>query len=347
MEKNIKHDRRLFSICIPAYNRAKYLRPLLDSVLSQDFKDFEIVICEDDSPERNQIRAVVREYQEKHPNLIAYYEHQQNFGYDASIRDLVEKAEGEFCFFLGNDDLMCNGALTEAARLIQSYNNVGFVLKSYSWFDGSPDNIAQTVRYFGKECEFKAGREAIRTCLRRSGVIAGYIVNRDSAHAAATEKFDGSLFYQMHLTASVLSNMNAVFTPKVLVLCRNGEPPEFGNSGSERGKYVPGSFTSHARLNMIKGVISIVNNLKQTKEIDVVDDMMRDYSNYFYSCIRDQLNLPFFEYWRLYREFSNMGFSKYPMFHLYIVVAYLLGQKRFDWIVNKSQKILGRSVRFS
>jgi glycosyltransferase involved in cell wall biosynthesis len=347
MENNMTHDRCLFSICVPAYNRAKYLRPLLDSVLSQDFKDFEIIICEDDSPERNQIGAVVSEYQEKYPNLIAYYEHKHNFGYDASIRDLVEKAAGEFCFFLGNDDLMCEGALAEAARLISSYKNVGLVLKSYSWFDGSPDNIAQTVKYFGKECEFKAGREAIRTCLRRSGVIAGYIVNRDSAYAAETAKFDGTLFYQMHLTASVLSNMNAVFTPKVLVLCRNGEPPEFGNSGSERGKYVPGSFTSNARLSMVQGVLSIVKNLKRTKEIDVFDDVMRDYSNYFYSCIRDQLDLPIGEYWRLYRRFSSMGFNKYPMFHIYVFVAYLLGQKKFDWIVKKSQQILGRSVRFS
>jgi abequosyltransferase len=340
-------DKRLLSICVPAYNRARYLRPLLDSVLSQDFTDFEIVICEDASPERDQIAAVVREYQEKYPGVIAYHENPVNFGYDGSIRNLVEKARGQFCFFLGNDDLMCSGALTEVARLLRTHENVGMVLKSYAWFDGSPDNIAQTVRYFGEECEFKAGKQAIHTCLRRSGVIAGYIINRDAAYAAATTKFDGSLFYQMHLTASVLATMNAVFSPKVLVLCRNGEPPEFGNSGSERGKYVPGSFTAQARLNMVSGVLSIVRELKETRGIDVVDEVMRDYANYFYACIRDQLNLPIRDYWRLYRDFGCMGFNRYPMFHLYFLVAFVLGQKRFDWMVRKSQQLLGRSLRFS
>jgi abequosyltransferase len=339
--------RHLFSICIPAYNRTRHLRPLLDSVLSQDCTDFEIVVCEDASPERNSIARVVREYEEEHPDVIVYNENPVNLGYDGNIRNLVEKSRGQFCFFMGNDDLMCPGALAEVAKLIRSHENVGMVLKSYAWFDGNPDNIAQTVRYFGGECEFKAGRQAIHACFRRSGVISGYIINRDAAYAAATAKFDGSLFYQMHLTANVLATMNAVFTPKVLVLCRNGESPEFGNSESERGKYVPGSFTAQARLNMVAGALSIVRDLKETRGIDVVDEVMRDYANYFYPCIRDQLNLTIREYWRLYRNFSRMGFKKYPMFHLYSLVAFAIGKKRFDWLVKRAQQLLGRSPRFS
>jgi abequosyltransferase len=338
--------KHLFSICIPAYNRTRYLRPLLDSILSQDCTDFEIVICEDKSPERKQIAEVVREYQDMHPDIIFYHENAINLGYDGNIRNLVEKANGKFCFFMGNDDLMCEGSLTEVARLISSRKNVGMVLKSYSWFNGTPNNIEQTVRYFGEECEFKAGREAIHACFRRSGVIAGYIINRDAAYAVATKKFDGSLFYQMHLTASVLATMSAVFSPKVLVLCRNGEPPEFGNSGSERGKYIPGSFTAQARLNMVGGALSIVRNLKETKGIDVIDDVISDYANYFYPCIRDQLNLPISEYWKLYLSFSRMGFRKYPIFHLYFLIAFILGDKRFDWVVKQSHRILGRSLIF-
>ena len=42
-------ERVRFSVCIPAYNRAKYLGTLLDSILSQEFQDFEVVICEDNS----------------------------------------------------------------------------------------------------------------------------------------------------------------------------------------------------------------------------------------------------------------------------------------------------------
>jgi len=338
--------RPIFSICIPAYNRACFLRPLLDSIFQQDFKDFEIVVCEDNSAERNEISEIIDGYQKKFPGVIIYNENPVNLGYDGNIRNLVEKASGKFCFFMGNDDLMSPGALSEVANLVHTHKNIGMVLKSYAWFDGDFNNISQVVRYFLEERVFKAGKQAVQVCLRRSGVIAGYIVNRDAAHAAATNQFDGSLYYQMHLTASVLVTMDAVFTPNILVLCRNGIPPDFGNSSSESEKYVPGSFTAQARVNMIAGVIAVVRHLKESKGVDVIDEVMRDYANYFYAYIRDQLNLPLHKYWRLYREFSSMGFSKYLLFHMYFFLAFILGQKRFDWIIKKSQQLLGRSLQF-
>ena len=99
--------RKLFYICIPAYNRARYLPALLDSIVAQDFRDFEIVICEDKSPERDQIAAIVREYQSRYPAMLRYFENEENLGYDGNVRKLVQKAPGEFCFFMGNDDIMC------------------------------------------------------------------------------------------------------------------------------------------------------------------------------------------------------------------------------------------------
>lgn len=335
--------RNLFSVCIPAYNRAHHLAALLDSILGQSFRDFEIVICEDNSRERERIAFIVRGYQSRHPGVLRYFENEINLGYDANIRNLVKKASGEFCFFMGNDDIMCEGAMENAAGVIRRHSNIGLVLKSYAWFDEVPEKVNQEVRWFNEEKEFAAGAPAIRFAFRRSGVISGYIIHRDSANQAATSKFDGTLYYQMHLTASVLVNKTAVCTPKVLVLCRNSEPPEFGNSAKEKGKYVPGGYTPQARLNMIGGAISIIRDLKETRDIDVVEEVIHDYANYFYPYIRDQLHLPIREYWKLYRDFWKMGFSKYEMFHFYFLIAYLVGAERFDGFTKSVRNMLGRS----
>ncbi len=331
------------SVCIPAYNRAQYLPALLDSIYAQDCKDFEIVICEDRSREREQIAAIARDYAERHPNTLCYYENETNLGYDANVRNLVATASGEYCFFMGNDDLMCPGALSAVADILGRHQNIGLVVKSYAWFDEVPEKINQEIRYFSEERQFAAGKEAIRICFRRSGVISGYIVHRESALAAATDKFDGTLFYQMHLTASVLVSRCAVFTPKVLVLCRNSEPPEFGSSNSEKGKYTPGHYTPQARLNMVGGALSMVKDLRDTQGIDVVDDVTRDYANYFYPYIRDQLDLSFKDFMRLYFGYARMGFSKYPMFHFYCLTAYVLGEQNLDAMMKTVRLQLGRS----
>jgi len=338
--------RKLFSVCIPAYNRAHRLTPLLESIFAQSFRDFEVVICEDMSRERAQIADAVRDFQSRYPGILRYFENPENLGYDANIRNLVEKAAGKFCFFMGNDDIMCVGALENAASVIRRYPNVGLVLKSYGWFDETPDNVNQEIRWFNEEKEFKPGIPAIRFAFRRSGVLAGYIVHRDSAAEVATAKFDGTLYYQMHLTANVLIHKSAVCTPNVLILCRGDGQPEFGNSIKEKGKYIPGGYTPQARLNMISGALSIIRDLKETRGIDVVEDVIHDYANYFYPYIKDQLTLPLGEFYKLYREYARMGFSRYPLFHLYFVLAYVLGEKRFDAVTAIVRKRLGHTPQF-
>jgi abequosyltransferase len=345
MGQGVTQTRTLFSVCIPAYNRAHHLTPLLESILTQNFHDFEIVICEDKSREREQIAAIVRDFQLRYPEVLRYFENDENLGYDGNIRHLVEKASGKFCFFMGNDDLMCAGALETAASVIRRYPNVGVVLRSYGWFEETPERVNQEVRWFNEEKQFPAGIAAIRFAFRRSGVIAGYIVHRDTANDAATAKFDGTLYYQLHLTARVLLEKTVVCTPKVLVLCRGGQP-EFGSSAKENGKYVPGTYTPQARLNMISGALSIIRDLRETSGIDVVEDVIHDYANYFYPYIKDQLALPLEDFYGLYRGYGRMGFARYPLFHLYFFLGYLLGEKRFDALTAVIRKKLGHTPQF-
>jgi len=144
----------------------------------------------------------------------------------------------------------------------------------------------------------------------------------------------------------VLIDKTVVCTPTVLILCGGNEPPDFGNSAKERGKYVPGGYTPQARLNMVGGALSILRDLKESRGIDVVEDVIHDYANYFYPYIKDQLTLPVKDYYKLYRGYGRLGFAKYPLFHLYFVLGYLIGEKRFDALTAIIRKRLGRSPQF-
>jgi abequosyltransferase len=342
----MKQTRKLISVCIPAYNRARHLSALLDSIVAQEFSDYEVIICEDRSREREEIAAIVGTYQSRYPGLLHYFENEENLGYDGNIRNLVSKASGLFCFFMGNDDIMCEGALMSAASIIGRYSNVGLIIRGYGLFNKTPDQVNQEIRYFKEVKEIEAGIPAIRFAFRRSGVISGYIIHRDSAHDVATKRFDGTLYYQIYLTTRVLIHKTAVSIPDVLVLCRGSEPPEFGDNANEKGKYIPGGYTPQARLNMVSGALSILRDLQDREGVDVVDDVIHDYANYFYPYIKDQLTLPIAEYYKLYRGYARMGFQKYLLFHFYCLAAYLLGENRFDEITTMIRRRMGRSPRF-
>jgi glycosyltransferase involved in cell wall biosynthesis len=336
----------LFSVCIPAYNRAETLPDLLDSVLTQAFADYEIVICEDQSPQRAEIRAIVQRYRETWPERIRYVENEQNLGYDGNLRRLVQTSMGDYCLFMGNDDLMTPESLSALAGAIRRHPNVGVVVRSYQSFEGDPRNIVQTFRYFPQEVLFPAGADTVVTAYRRSVVIPGMVVHREAAQRLATGEFDGTLLYQLHLVANILVEMNAVFLPQIVVLYRNGGVPDFGNSAAERGKFVPKRQTVESSVEFVRGMLAIATSVEQKRGLPVVRRIVADIANYSYPLLaiqRHQTARSFIAYWR---SLSKLGLGSYPLFHLYFVALLLLGTKRTDAVITHIKRRLGYTPAF-
>ncbi|MCF2518458.1 glycosyltransferase [Dyadobacter sp. CY351] len=111
-----------FSIGIPAY-KTVFFQECIDSVLSQDFTDFELIIVDDNSP--NDIESFVRKYDS---DKIRYFRNEKNFGALHVVDNwnkCLSLAQGEFFVLLGDDDRMRPNYLSEFARLINKYPDCG------------------------------------------------------------------------------------------------------------------------------------------------------------------------------------------------------------------------------
>lgn len=329
------------SVCIPAYNRADVLPELLNTIFSQNFDEFEIVICEDQSPQRLQIAEVVNQYNIIRPGLIQYFENSENLGYDGNLRNLIEKSRGEYCLFMGNDDLMCEGALTKVAATIGRYPNIGVLLRSYATFDGTPDNIVQTFRYFDQELFFPAGAKTISTIYRRSVVIPGMVIHRESAAKIASNQFDGTLLYQLYLVANILVSKNAVYLPDVIVLYRNGGIPDFGNNVHEKGKFVPKEQTPDSSLHFMQGMLAIAKSVEDKNKLKIYDAILRDIGNYSYPIISIQAGKSLNIFLRYCWGLAKLGFWKNKMFYLYFLSILILGVKNIDKMIGFIKNKLG------
>ena len=330
MNQNLKK----ISVCIPAYNRPELLTPLLDSILSQKHTNYEIVICEDASPMREQIRNIVDEYKIKWPGLFHYYENEKNLGYDGNIRNLILKSSGDYCFFMGNDDLMHPEALELVASAIARHENIGAVLRTYASFDDSPENINQVFRYFENETFFPAGPDTITTFYRRSVVISGLVLHREEALKYSTDIFDGTLLYQLYLVANILINMNGVFSPEILALYRNGGIPDFGNSEKEKGKYIPNIQTPESSIHFVRGMLDIVKWTEEKRNVEIVKRIVTDIGNYCYPILSIQAKQPLKVFIKYVYQFAKLGFWKNKMFYLYFLSLIVLGVDRADNIIQ-------------
>lgn len=322
------------SVCIPAYNRSEVLDPLLKSIVTQDYSDYEIVVCEDNSPERQAIRAIVQEFIARHQGRVRYFENEKNIGYDANLRNLLEKADGDYCFFMGNDDLMCPGALSTVASALKRYENIGVILRSYASFEKSPGNIVQVFKYFDKELFFPAGTSTITTFYRRSVVIPGVVIHRKKALECSTDRFDGTLLYQLHLIANILVDMNGVFLPEILALYRTGGTPDFGNSEKEEGRFVPREQTPESSLHFVKGMLDIAAWAEKSRDVKIYKPILSDIGNYSYPILSIQSRKALPVYLKYSYRLAGMGFWKNRMFYLYFFSILLLGANNVDKLIR-------------
>jgi abequosyltransferase len=333
----------LITVCIPAYNRANLLAPLLNSIFIQNFSDFNILICEDNSPERNSISKVVQGFQQRYQGQIQYEENSINLGYDGNIRRLVELATGDYVLFMGNDDLLAPGALSAVATAVRELQDVGVVLRSYSSFVSDPEQPVQVFRYFDEDRVFPPGPDTVVTFFRRCVFISGMVFKRSSAAACATARFDGTLLYQQHLAGHILAQESGVYLNRILTYHRLGGVPDFGASAAEKGLFVPKQQTPESSVHFIRGMLAIANTLDELRGFKVGRRILLDIGNYAYPILSIQADRSFGIFLSYLWQLMKLGFWRVPLFHVYALGLLVLGHQNCDSLIARIKISLGRA----
>lgn len=117
-----------FSVIIPLYNKAPYVKKALESVSSQNFRDFELIVVDDGSTDESLAiaQSVLDECDLRH-RLI----HQDNAGVSIARNNGVAAAQGEYVCFLDADDWWAPTFLEKMDELIQVYPDAGIYGTNY------------------------------------------------------------------------------------------------------------------------------------------------------------------------------------------------------------------------
>lgn len=334
------------SICIPSYNRALYLNELLESISSQPCINYEVVICEDDSPQRSEISFIVEKFKKSNPAVSLHYlENEKNLGYDGNIRRLIEKSRGEYCLFLGNDDLLCNNALSVISNILTNHVDCGVIVRSYATFDSDPLMIKQEFRYFPKEKLICAGTSAIATAFRRSVVIPGLVIHRESAHKVATSTYDGSLLYQLYLVGRILADRSVIFTPEIIALRRDGNLPDFGNSEAEKGKFIPHEQTVDSSVHFMRGMLEIAQDLESQTGLKVFEKIRADIARYSYPILAIQAHRSKLVFIAYAFSLAKLGLGRNALFYCYFFALLIFGPQLMDKVVWRLKSKIGHAPR--
>lgn len=137
----------MISIIIPVYNVEKYLTECLDSILSQTYTDFEVILVDDGSPDNS--GTICDEYAQKDMRIRVI--HQKNAGVSAARNNGIEQARGEWITFIDSDDWVCSNYL-QNFHLDESAG-IDLVIQGLEYFDQRDGNFFSPRSF--KECLLK------------------------------------------------------------------------------------------------------------------------------------------------------------------------------------------------
>jgi glycosyltransferase involved in cell wall biosynthesis len=189
-----------FSICIPQHNRTDFLLEALRTVASQRFRDFQVCISDDHSPDGRQEEIVAA----LKCSGVSYKFHiqEENRRYDGNLRGAIGLADGRYCFLLGNDDALLNeNALGRFHDLIEQYGPCGVVISNFQDYrTGVRVNRVQSTGNKG------FGPDVAARHFRNFSFVSGVVLDRRAAQALATERWDGSEMYQTFIGCSIIAS---------------------------------------------------------------------------------------------------------------------------------------------
>ncbi len=108
----------LVSILVVTYNQKNYLKECIDSILSQDYENIEIIIADDYSKDGTQ--DMLKEYNEKYPNKFILKLSERNQGITKNSNLAHFACNGKYIAWMGGDDLMLPSKIRKQVEYMEN-----------------------------------------------------------------------------------------------------------------------------------------------------------------------------------------------------------------------------------
>lgn len=142
-------NNNLVSIIMPAYNAEEFIIDSIQSILSQTYKNFELIVIDDCSSDKTV--SLVRNYIEQDKRVI-FVQHKINQGVAEARNTGLNLAKGDFVAFLDSDDKWVIDKLEKQLAVLLERNDVDVVYSSYYRFnDKEIKNIVEVPHLLNKK----------------------------------------------------------------------------------------------------------------------------------------------------------------------------------------------------
>jgi glycosyltransferase involved in cell wall biosynthesis len=135
-----EHSGPLVSIGIPIYNEGRFLEQSLASILTQDYKNLEIIISDNASTDNS--RELCQKFVDKDAR-ISYSRFGQNRGVTENFRHVLDLAAGKYFMWAAGHDLWSQDFISQCVRLLENDSEGVVAFGSAEWINATGSPIAR------------------------------------------------------------------------------------------------------------------------------------------------------------------------------------------------------------
>ncbi|HIE53858.1 MAG TPA: glycosyltransferase [Chromatiaceae bacterium] len=140
------------SVIVRTFNREKYIRSTIESILAQTFEDFDLLVWDDGSSDKT-VR-IVCEYAKKDPRIRITPMHHQ--GPAKSLKTAISQTFSPYICWVDSDDLLLPTALEQTVAVLENSSSVGVVYTDYKVI-----NENGIVKGYGNRCRIPYSKDRL------------------------------------------------------------------------------------------------------------------------------------------------------------------------------------------
>lgn len=212
--KNVKKIK--LSICIATMNRAYYLKKLLDIIISQYQDNIELVVV--DGASTDDTYDVIAAAQMKISN-VQYIRLEEKGGVDRDFSHAVNKAKGEFCWLLPDDDLIKPEAIKNILLMINKNTNL-IIINAEIWSKNMDFLlVSQTVK-INKNKEYNSNNFSnfFISLSNHISFIGSVVIRKSVWNKRQKQKYFGTWFVHVGVIfQDVLDGIRVMADPMIMI----------------------------------------------------------------------------------------------------------------------------------
>ena len=285
-----------FSIIIPVYNVEKYLDHCLNSVLTQSFEDYEIILVNDGSTDKS--GDICDQYASKYEKIKVI--HKENEGLSEARNVAIRDAKGKYIVLLDSDDWLAEDALQSADNAIKKYNNPDIVInRMISYYEETQSYVECEYKFDEIVMNNKPNHEVFEMCYAMPDFLGPpwiFIINREYLQKNQLYFPKGLLHEDEHWSPITLINAKKIGYNNELLYCYR-----VNRVGS-----ITKSLNIKKEYDKIRIIDKLIEESKKEKYIEKEKQMLLNRCSSLYLGVLKNISLYKYENRKKYKELYSI-----------------------------------------